>query len=132
MYLVKNTKQFKRKRSSFHHLTVVPICIIFLCPILIGIQTVSEFFAIINSGVIKLLCCSLLAKSCPTLGNLMDCSLPGFSVCGISRQEYWNQLPFPPPGDLPDTGMEPELSLLHLLHCRQIFFFLTTEPPRKS
>ena len=26
---------------------------------------------------------------------------------GFSRQEYWNGLPFPPPGDLPDPGMEP-------------------------
>ena len=23
---------------------------------------------------------------------------------GFSRQEYWNRLPFPPPGDLPDSG----------------------------
>ena len=26
---------------------------------------------------------------------------------GFSRQEYWSGLPFPSPGDLPDTGMEP-------------------------
>ena len=26
---------------------------------------------------------------------------------GFSRQEYWSALPFPPPGDLPDSGMEP-------------------------
>ena len=25
---------------------------------------------------------------------------------GFSRQEYWRGLPFPPPGDLPDPGME--------------------------
>ena len=24
----------------------------------------------------------------------------------ISRQEYWNGLPFPPPGDLPNPGIE--------------------------
>ena len=24
----------------------------------------------------------------------------------LSRQEYWNELPFPPPGDLPDPGIE--------------------------
>ena len=23
------------------------------------------------------------------------------------RQEYWSGLPFPPPGDLPDLGIEP-------------------------
>ena len=25
----------------------------------------------------------------------------------FSRQEYWGGLPFPPPGDLPDPGIEP-------------------------
>jgi len=27
---------------------------------------------------------------------------------GFSRQEYWSGLPHPPPGDLPDPGIEPE------------------------
>ena len=32
------------------------------------------------------LCCySLVANSCPTLWDLIDCSPPGFSVCGISQ-----------------------------------------------
>ena len=26
----------------------------------------------------------------------------------FSRQEYWNGLPFPSPGDLPNPGIEPE------------------------
>ena len=26
---------------------------------------------------------------------------------GFSRQEYWNGLPCPPPGDLPDPGIKP-------------------------
>ena len=26
----------------------------------------------------------------------------------FSRQEYWSGLPCPPPGDLPDLGMEPK------------------------
>ena len=26
---------------------------------------------------------------------------------GFSRQEYWSQLPFPPPGDLPNLGIKP-------------------------
>ena len=25
----------------------------------------------------------------------------------FSRQEYWSGLPFPPPGNLPDPGIEP-------------------------
>ena len=26
---------------------------------------------------------------------------------GFSKQEYWSGLPFPPPGNLPDPGIEP-------------------------
>ena len=26
---------------------------------------------------------------------------------GFSRQEYWSELPYPSPGDLPDPGIEP-------------------------
>ena len=43
---------------------------------------------------------------------------------GFSRQEYWSGLPFPPPGHLPDSGIElwsPALQVDSLL----------TEPPRK-
>ena len=33
---------------------------------------------------------------------------------GFSRQEYWSGLPCPPPGDLPDSGLEPaSLMSLH-------------------
>ena len=27
----------------------------------------------------------------------------------FSRQDYWSGLPFPPPGDLPDPGINPRL-----------------------
>ena len=30
---------------------------------------------------------------------------------GFPRQEYWNRLPFPPPGDLSDPGKLPSFSL---------------------
>ena len=35
----------------------------------------------------------------------VPCQAPLFM--GISRQEYWSGLPCPPPGDLPDPGIEP-------------------------
>ena len=40
---------------------------------------------------------SEVAKSCPTLSDPMDCSLPGSSVLGFSRQEYWSGVPLPSP-----------------------------------
>ena len=64
------------------------------------------------------MCC---AQSCPTLWDPMDCSLPGSSVHGLFRQEYWSGLPFLSPGDLPDSGIEP---MSPVLADR----FFTTEP----
>ena len=37
----------------------------------------------------------------------MDCSLTGSLSMGFPRQEYWSGLLLPPPGDLPDPGIEP-------------------------
>uniref|UniRef100_A0A8C0A1Z8 RNA-directed DNA polymerase n=1 Tax=Bos mutus grunniens TaxID=30521 RepID=A0A8C0A1Z8_BOSMU len=37
------------------------------------------------------------AQSCPTLSDPMDCSLPGSSIHGFSRQESWSGLPLPSP-----------------------------------
>ena len=49
--------------------------------------------------------CSV-AKSCPILCESMDCTPPGFSNHGISRQEYWSGLLFTTPGDLSGPGIE--------------------------
>ena len=38
---------------------------------------------------------SEVAQSCPTLSDPMDCSLPGSSALGFSKQEYWSGLPLP-------------------------------------
>ena len=45
----------------------------------------------------------------------------------FSRQEYWNRLPFPSPGDLPDPGIEPTSLVSPPLAGR----FFTTMPPGK-
>ena len=44
---------------------------------------------------------------------------------GFSRQEYWNGLPFPSPGDLPDPGIEPRSPALRAEA-------LTSGPPGKQ
>ena len=33
---------------------------------------------------------------------------------GFPRQNYWNGSPFPSPGDLPDPGVEPESTAVHV------------------
>ena len=45
----------------------------------------------------------------------------------LYQQEYWNVSPFPPLGNLPDTGIEP----LVLVATALTGGFLTTEPPGK-
>ena len=62
------------------------------------------------------------------LGNPMDCSLPGSSVHGCSRQEYWSGLPFPSPVDLSNPGIEPTSLASPALAGR----FFTTVPPGKT
>ena len=44
---------------------------------------------------------------------------------GLSRHEYWSGLPFPSPGDLPNSGIEPRSPALRA-------DALTSEPPGKS
>ena len=50
----------------------------------------------------------LVAQSCSTLCDPMDCSPPGSSVHGILQARMLSGLPCPPPGGLPDPGTEPE------------------------
>ena len=44
---------------------------------------------------------------------------------GFSRQEYWSKLPCPPPGDLPDPGIEPT-SLMSFALAGRFFTISTT------
>ena len=53
-------------------------------------------------------------QSCPTLSNPIGCTLPSPSVVEFSRQECWRGLPFSTSRDVPDPGIEPDLS--HLLY----------------
>ena len=49
------------------------------------------------------LVCSVISDSLPP--HVMAQQAPLFM--GFPRQEYWEGLPFPSPGDLPHPGMEP-------------------------
>ena len=68
--------------------------------------------------------CVLVIQLCPILCDPLDCSSSGSSVHGISQQEYWSEFPFPPPGDLPDPGIEPGSPTLQAVS-------LLCEPPGK-
>ena len=46
-------------------------------------------------------------QSCLTLHDPMTAARQAPLSLGFSRQEYWSGLLYPPPGDLPDPGIEP-------------------------
>ena len=62
-------------------------------------------------------------KKCWSLSCVQLFVTPCLSM-EFSRQEYWNGLPFPSPGDLPHPGIEPGSLTLKA-------DFLPTEPPGK-
>ena len=65
-----------------------------------------------------------VTQSCPTVCDTMDCSLPGSSVRGILQAGILEWVTSPPPGGLPDPGIEPTSPALQADS-------LPSEPPGK-
>ena len=57
-------------------------------------------------GLLLLLCCSLAAQSCLTLGIPWTVARQAPLSMGFLRQECWRGLPGPSPRDNPHPGME--------------------------
>ena len=68
---------------------------------------------------------SKLLQSCLTLCNLMSVAHQARLSMRFSRQEYWSGLPFPLPGDLPDSGIKPMSFFFFLLFLP---WFLSHDP----
>ena len=62
----------------------------------------------------------LLAQSCRDSATPWMVASQAPLSMGFSRQEYWSGLPCPPPGDLPNPGIEPRSPT-----CRQILYYLS-------
>ena len=67
----------------------------------------------------------LVNKSCLILATPWTVSCQAHLSMGFPRQECWNGLPFPSPGDLPNPGIEPGSPAWQANS-------LPTEPPGKS
>ena len=78
-----------------------------------------------NHFIITLLCA--VAQSCLTLCDPMNCSPPGSSVHGISQARILRGLPFPPPGDLPDPGIDSAPPTSPALQVDFFFYYATWE-----
>ena len=106
-----------RKERGLSHL---------VCP---GLKCSRFHILILGSCFLKIvLVCSRLFPLCVCAKSHSHVQLfVAHTLMGFPRQKYWSGLPFPPPGDLSDPGIEPVL--LHLLHGQVDSF--TAEPPGK-
>ena len=64
------------------------------------VETFSCLFSLERACVLRLFSCVWLCETPWTVA----CQIP--LPMGFSRQVYWNGVPCPPPGDLPDPGIE--------------------------
>ena len=98
---------FKQSNSNMWHSSIfvgvsIPFCFL---GVGIGIHALALSSCSQKSNVNHR---SEVAQSCLTLCDPMDSSLHQAPLSmGFSRQEYWNGLPFPSPGNLPNPGNEP-------------------------
>ena len=66
---------------------------------------------VLSDGIIMVCLFSIIVSVSCSLAKLfvtlwtIACQAP--LSMGLPSQEYWSRLPFPPPGDLPDAGIEP-------------------------
>ena len=75
---------------------------------------------------IYICCCSLVLSRVRPFATLWTVVDQAPLSMRFSRQEDWSGLPCPPPGDLPDPGMEPvspglEMDSLLLSHWGSLF-----------
>ena len=73
--------------------------------------------------------CVKSLQSCLTFCNLMNYIAHQAPLSmGFPRQEYWSGLPSPPPGDLPNPGIEPT----SLMSPALVDGFFTTRATREA
>ena len=77
----------------FHSITISMLNLALIS----GNQVISKYTARMHAKSLQ---------SCPTLCSLVGCSLPAPLSMGLSGQEYRSGLLSPPPGNLPDLGIE--------------------------
>ena len=70
------------------------------------------------------MCVCVLSKWL-TLVILWTIALQAPLSMGLSREAYWNGLPFPPPEDLPNPGIKP----MSLTSPASVGGFITANPP---
>ena len=116
IYTMEYYSEIRRPTSWTHTVTWIDLMILLL--MLSEKNLIGYFYIIPFLGH-----CCLVNKSCLTLCNPMDSSRAPLSR-RLPRQEYWNGLSFPSPGDLSYPGIE------HRSPALAGIFFMA-EPPGK-
>ena len=112
---------FKKKLRCFYHLFLSLFLPPFLTPFLLFLIS-KEFPNKFQSS------CHFIPAQ--LLGRVQFFAVPWTIVhqaplfMGFSRQEYWNGMPFPPPGDPPDPGIKP-ISLMSPVLAGRSFYHYT-------
>ena len=91
-----------------------------------GLWTIS-----INSMWKSGVCMHVSRFNCLTLCSPLDCSLPGSSVLGSSRQEYWSGLPFFSSRRSSQTRVQTSISMFPALAGEFFTMSATWEAPRE-
>ena len=86
------------------------------------VQILASNLSLASNRCETVLC--LVVQSCSTLCSPLNYSSQVPLSMGLSRQEYWSGLPCPPPGDLPNPGIEHRSPTLQVDS-------LPSEPPGK-
>ena len=119
-YQVEVTQEVKHVASSFQIVQLFPW----------------TWFVVDITVAMLCLCSGAQLFSCVWLCRPVDWAHPALLCVGFPRQEYWNGLPFPSPGALPDPGIEPtslvspalQADYLPLCPISILLFFIITEP----
>ena len=83
-------------------LYITVLCVFLLKDILLNICYLFIYIELMAKDIVH--ACMLSHFSCVRLWATVACQAP--LSMGFSREEYWNGLPCPSPGDLPDPGIE--------------------------
>ena len=101
---------------------MIQLCIYTSFFIFFSVMVYHQVLNIVSCAIQCVHVCSV-AKLCLTLRDPMDCQGP--LSMGFPRQEYWNRLPFSPPGELPTPEIEPFLSCVSCISKRILYHWAT-------
>ena len=119
-----NISKFPFIRVSLHFVSPIAVCKSTCFPTYLVIEYVAQFLYFFPILVLDMICCCLVAKSCPTLCDPMVWSPPGSSLHGVSQARIleWVDISFFRGSFRPRDRTQ--------VSCLADGFF-TTEPPGK-